>query len=103
MYTPSTTIIGAITTRGGYTERAYKAKVLVVRGSLNNPERFAVDTHAILDGRSQDFRLQPGDIVYVNSRPFIRVEELADMATTAFIQSLITTWVGVDIVKPNEQ
>ena len=102
-FTPSTTIMAAITTRGGYTERAYKAKVLVIRGSLNNPERFAVDTHAILDGRSQDFQLKPGDIVYVNSRPFIRVEELADMAATAFIQSLITTWVGVDIVKPLNQ
>ena len=102
-YTPDTTIIGAITARGGYTERAYKARVIVVRGSLNNPEKFAVDTHAILDGRSVNFRLQPGDIVYVNSRPFIRIEELADLATTAFIQSLITTWVGVDIIKPLDQ
>src|SRR5207237_2998043 len=49
-YTPETTIIAAIAARGGYTDRAYKARVLVVRGSLNNPEPYAVDTHAILDG-----------------------------------------------------
>jgi protein involved in polysaccharide export with SLBB domain len=100
IYNPDLTIIGAITARGGYTDRAYKARVLVVRGSLNNPEKFAVDTHAILDGKGLNFKLQPKDIVYVNSRPFIRVEELADLAATAFIQSLITSWVGVDIIKP---
>jgi len=103
VYSPDLTIIGAISARGGYTDRAYRARVLVVRGSLNNPERFAVDTHAILDGRSRDFQLQPRDIIYVNSRPFIRVEELADLAATAFVQSLITTWVGVDIIKPINQ
>jgi polysaccharide biosynthesis/export protein len=99
-YTPSTTIIAAITERGGYTERAFKMRVLVVRGSINNPQTFAVNTHAILDGNAPDFKLEPRDIVYVNSRPFIRVEELADLAATAFIQSLISSWVGVDVVKP---
>jgi hypothetical protein len=62
-----------------------------------------VDTHAILDAKANDFKLQPKDIIFVNSRPFIRVEELADLATTAFIQSLITSWVGVDVVKPFSQ
>jgi protein involved in polysaccharide export with SLBB domain len=100
IYSPDTTIVSAIAARGGYTDRAYKTRVLVVRGSLNNPEAFAVDTHAIIDARAPDFKLQPRDIVYVNSRPFIRVEELLDMAATAFIQSLITSWVGIDVVKP---
>jgi len=99
-YTPETTIIAAISARGGYTDRAYKARVLVVRGSLNNPQAYAVDTHAILDGRAPNFQLRPKDIIYVNSRPFIRVEELTELAATAFIQSLITTWVGVRVVKP---
>jgi len=100
IYSPNTTIIAAIAARGGYTDRAYKARVLVVRGSLNNPEAYAVDTHAILDARAPDFKLQPRDIIYVNSRPFIKVEEILDMAATAFIQSLITTWTGVSVVKP---
>jgi hypothetical protein len=77
-----------------------ETRVVVVRGSLNNPETFAVDTHAILDGKEQDFKLQPRDIIYVNSRPFIKVEELADLAATAFIQSLITSWIGIDLVRP---
>jgi hypothetical protein len=53
-----------------------------------------------LDGKAPNFKLQPRDIVYVNSRPFIKVEELLDMAATAFIQSIITEWTGVNVVKP---
>ncbi len=99
-WTPDLTIIGAVAGRGGYTERAYRARVLVVRGSLSNPEAIPVDTHAILDAKALNFRLRPRDIIYVNSRPFIKVEEAADLAATAFIQSIITSWVGVDVVKP---
>lgn len=102
-YNPDITIMAAITERGGYSDRAYKSKVVVVRGSLNNPEIFAVNTHAILDGKEPDFKLRPRDIIYVNSRPFIKVEELADLAATAFIQSLITSWVGIDLVRPFSQ
>ncbi len=94
------TILSAITSRGGFTDRAFKSRVLVVRGSLNTPEKIIVDTKAILQGKEPDFKLQPKDIIYVNSRPFIRVEELADLAATAFLQSLVTSWVGVDVVKP---
>jgi protein involved in polysaccharide export with SLBB domain len=99
-YSPDLTIMAALSARGGYTDRAYKARVLVVRGSLNNPEAIAVDTHAILDGKALNFKLRPKDIIYVNSRPFIRVEELADLAATAFIQSIITEATGVSVVKP---
>lgn len=99
-YNPQMTIFEAISARGGYTERAFKSRVLVIRGPLDNPERVIVDTTEILKGRSLDFTLQPRDIIFVNSRPFIRVEEWADLAMTAFLQSLITTWVGVDVVKP---
>ncbi|HLH55931.1 MAG TPA: polysaccharide biosynthesis/export family protein [Verrucomicrobiae bacterium] len=99
-WTPNLTIIGAVAGRGGYTERAFRARVLVIRGPLNAPQAFPIDTHAILDAKGLNFKLQPHDIIYVNSRPFIKVEEAADLATTAFIQSVITSWVGVDVVKP---
>jgi protein involved in polysaccharide export with SLBB domain len=99
-YNPNLTIISAITQRGGFTERGFKARVLVVRGSLNGPTWFVANTHAILDAKQPNTILQPRDIIYVNSRPFIKVEEAADLAATAFIQSIITEWVGVDVVKP---
>jgi protein involved in polysaccharide export with SLBB domain len=99
-YTPDMTIINAVAARGGFTERAYRARVVVVRGSLSNPDAIAVDTHAILDAREPNFKLHPRDIIYVNSRPFIKVEEALDLAATAFIQSVVTSVVGVHVVKP---
>ena len=103
VYRPDMTVVAAITARGGITDRAFKARVLVIRGSLDHPQAIAVNTHAVLDAKAQAFELQPKDIIYVNSRPFIRVEEVADLAATAFVQSIITSWVGVDVVKPFSQ
>ncbi len=99
-YYPDLTAVGAITARGGFTDRAFRAKVIVMRGPLSNPEKFIVNVHAVTDGKETDFKLKPRDIIFVNSRPFIKVEEAADLAATAFIQSIITSWVGVDVVKP---
>lgn len=93
-HTSDTSVIAAIGDRGGFTRRAFKRHVLVVRGSLNAPETFVVDTWAITDGRVADFKLQPKDIIYVSSRPFIRAEELLDLAATSFIQSAVTAWTG---------
>src|SRR4030095_11087753 len=93
-YTPEMTVMGAISTRLGYTDKAFKSRVLVVRGSLNNPKTFIVDTWATLDARGLNFKLEPKDIVYVSTRPFIRVEEVLDLAATAFIQSATAAWAG---------
>ncbi len=96
-WTDHVTVISAITARGGYTLRAYKSKVLVIRGSLNKPQTFVVDTWATLDGRATDFKLEPKDIIFVPHRPFIRAEELLDLAATAFIQSSVAAWTGQNI------
>lgn len=102
-YTPNLTLMAAISARAGYTDRAYKGKVLVVRGSLNKPETYAIETKDILAGRAPDFRLQPKDIIFVNSRPFIYAEELADLAITAFLQSIVTEVVGGHVILPYQQ
>jgi protein involved in polysaccharide export with SLBB domain/capsular polysaccharide biosynthesis protein len=99
-YTPSQTVMAVLTARGGFTDRAYRGRILVVRGSLNQPDYYVVDTKAILSGEKMDFRLQSKDIVYVSPRPFIRGEELTDLAATAFIQGLITAWVDAKVVNP---
>jgi polysaccharide biosynthesis/export protein len=65
-----------------------------VRGSLNRPETFVVNVHDIVDAKMPDFKLQPKDIIYVSSRPFIKAEELLDLAATGFIQSAVTAWTG---------
>jgi protein involved in polysaccharide export with SLBB domain/capsular polysaccharide biosynthesis protein len=96
-WTENVTVISAISARGGYTLRAYKSKVLVIRGSLNKPQTFVLDTWATLDGRAMDFKLEPKDIIFVPHRPFIRAEELLDLAATAFIQSSVAAWAGQNV------
>ena len=95
--TSEATVLSAITLAGSYAEKAYQQRVLVVRGSIHQPRRFIVNTAAVLAGREKDFRLEPRDIVYVSDRPWARVEELADVAATAFIQSMVTVWTGGNI------
>lgn len=99
-YTPKLGVIGAITMRAGFVEKAYKSKVLVVRGGLDNPQTFVVNCNDILNGKTPDFLLEPKDIVYVYKRPWYRAEELLDLAITAFLQSVVATYTGQEIIQP---
>jgi protein involved in polysaccharide export with SLBB domain len=83
------TAVNAIATRGGYTTRAFKSRVLVVRGSLSNPQTFVVDTASVLNGKSKDFPLQPHDIVYVSRNPWVVAAEIADLAAKSFVESFV--------------
>ena len=96
-YTDDASVAASIAQRGGFGDRAWKSRVLVVRGSLNHPESFVVDMLAIQDARSPDFKLQPKDIIYVANRPFIKAEELLDVVATAFVQSAVTAWTGFNV------
>lgn len=62
---------------------------LVVRGSLDHPETFVVDTTAILVGKAKDFKLQPRDIVYVSRNPWVAAGEIVDMAAKSFVQAAL--------------
>lgn len=95
--TEHSSVVGIISTRGGFTDRAYRQRVLVVRGSLNQPETHVVNVADILRGKSPDFPLQPKDIVYVSDRPWARVEDLLDMAIKAFVTTSVSTWVNVNV------
>jgi protein involved in polysaccharide export with SLBB domain len=98
------TVMGAVALRGGFTPGAFRQRVLVVRGSLAKPERFVVDTAAVVAGRAPDFRLEPKDIVYIAPRPWRYAEELLDTAVNTFLQSMTSSWtsefVGPYITKP---
>lgn len=95
--TESATVVGLITVRGGFTERAYRQRVLVVRGSLTEPETFVINVAAILSGREKDFPVQPKDIIYVAERPWARAEDLLDIAVSAFVITASTTWTSQNI------
>jgi hypothetical protein len=76
----------------------------VVRGSLNHPETFVVNTTAILKGKEPDFKLQPHDIVYVSKNPWVIGAEVLDSAAKAFLQGMIVEYttlrVGPAITEP---
>jgi protein involved in polysaccharide export with SLBB domain/capsular polysaccharide biosynthesis protein len=89
--TDQSSVVSLITTRGGFTEKAYRQRVLVVRGALSKPETFVVNVAAILRGKGLDFMLKPKDIVFVADRPWVRAEELLDMAIGSFTSAVVTS------------
>ncbi|HUR44360.1 MAG TPA: SLBB domain-containing protein [Candidatus Saccharimonadales bacterium] len=88
------TTIAAIAGRGGFKDKAYRERVLVVRGSLQHPETIVVDTASILRATSPDFALKPRDIVYVSRRPWAKAEELAELAISDFLRALVIGATG---------
>jgi protein involved in polysaccharide export with SLBB domain/capsular polysaccharide biosynthesis protein len=96
-YDPSVSALSAIASRGGFTERAWRTHVLVLRGSLDHPVAFKVDVAGALTGDTPNLALRPGDLVYVSDRPWIRAEELLDHAASAFVESAVVTWTGLNV------
>lgn len=93
----NSTALSVIAVQAGFAEMARKGRILVVRGSLQEPEVFTVDTAAILAGKEKDFLLEPKDIIYVPERTTARLEELTDAAIKAFIGASVSTWTGRNI------
>jgi protein involved in polysaccharide export with SLBB domain/capsular polysaccharide biosynthesis protein len=92
-----TSVHSAIALAGGFTPKAYTQRILVIRGSLEKPERFVVDMNDILTARSTGFRLEPKDIVYVADRPWARAEELVNIAINAFLQGAVSSWTRTNV------
>ena len=94
VYNNATGVVGAIAGRGGFSDRAWKRKLLVIRGGLTRPETFEVDLNEVLAGRTPDLRLNPKDIVFVHDRPWLYAEELLNAAANAFVTSAIVVWTS---------
>jgi polysaccharide export outer membrane protein len=96
-YTRTLTALGAITGHGGFTEGAFQQRILVVRGSLQNPETFIVNVADVLRAAAPDFVLKPRDIVYVSRKPWAKAEELLEAASSDFVRAIAVTWTGRNI------
>ena len=96
-FTANSSVISVISQRGGFTDDAFRGRVLVIRGSLQEPERFVIDLNAVLSGDAPDFRLEPKDIIYVSSRPWRLAEDLVDTAVETFLQSMTASWTSRNI------
>lgn len=97
-FTENLAAVNAIATRGGFAPRAWRQRVLVVRGALKQPETFVVDVPAVLSAKQPDFKLQPRDLVYVSARPWIKAEDLLDAAASAFAQSVVVFWTTDKVI-----
>jgi len=90
-------VIAAVAARGGFTDRAWTRRVLVVRGSLDRPQAIKVDVAGALSGYGANLALEPGDMVYVSNRPWVRVEEVVDRAASAFVEGAVVGWTGIHL------
>lgn len=93
-FTAGASVMAGIAKRLGFQDSAYRERVLVVRGSMTEPEVFVINTDAILKGDAEDFPLEPKDIVYVSNRPWQRAEQIMDNAFSTFVEGATAAWVG---------
>lgn len=96
-FTKNLTVLGAIAGKGGFTEAAFREKILVVRGSLEKPETFVIDVGDTLRAVAPDFALQPRDIIYVSRKPWAKAEELLKSASSDFVRAAVTAWTGREV------
>ena len=73
-YNEKLTLIDSLAQCRGPSKGAYINEVVVVRGTLNDPQAAIVNLNDILLGEEKDVLLQPGDIVWVPKRPYRYVE-----------------------------
>jgi protein involved in polysaccharide export with SLBB domain len=92
------TSLRAVATRGGFTQKAWRGRVLVVRGSLSQPQALVVNLADVLQGKGADVPLEPHDIVYVSARPWWKAEDLLDEAAAAFTQAFVVYWTSDKVI-----
>src|SRR5262249_31817202 len=87
-YTEGMTLAAAIAGAYGTVRDAYLYNVVLVRGSLTQPEVTVVNYNAILHGSEYDVALQPQDIVYVPLTPYRYLRKYAEIALNTFVSSI---------------
>ncbi|HKQ37728.1 MAG TPA: SLBB domain-containing protein [Verrucomicrobiae bacterium] len=78
----------AIAYTGGAGKYASLSHVAIVRGSITQPSIATVNFHDVLAGHLPDVELEAGDLVYVPTSPFVRLEMFADSILTTFVQTI---------------
>jgi polysaccharide biosynthesis/export protein len=87
-YADGLTLAGAIAGAYGTVRDAFLYHVVIVRGSLTQPEVAVVDYKAIVQGRAPDVALEPHDIVYVPLAPYRYLRRYAEVALNTFVSSM---------------
>ena len=98
------TLTQAIAEAGGFDKYAYKMKVLLIRGSIHEPETQIINMKDVLNGIRPDVVLESKDIVFVNRRPFDMLERVLDTAVVTYLQTIsaeVTNQEYTPIFNPN--
>lgn len=85
-YITTVSVVEAITQAGGLGFNA-SSRIMVIRGKLCEPYTFTLDVMRIFKGCAPDFRLLPGDIVYVPPRQFTYLRSLVRTAILSFVSN----------------
>jgi polysaccharide export outer membrane protein len=96
--TPDASVVAAITRRGGFTERAWTTRILVIRGSFDKPKTFIINVKNVLAAKEMDFKLEPKDIVFVSDRPWVGAEDILKAALSTFTTSATSSWINLHVV-----
>jgi protein involved in polysaccharide export with SLBB domain len=85
-------VTSAITVAGGFAPKAYKDRVLLIRGSLEQPKCIIINMNDVLRGREKSTQLEPHDIIYVSEKPWARAEEILGFALRSFTQVAVAAY-----------
>lgn len=91
---PGMTATGAIAAAEGLAKTAWRNRVLVIRGKLHQPETLVVELNRAFHGRSSDLELQPGDLVFVSTRPWSYPAQVLDAALAAYIDGTVAGFLA---------
>ena len=103
IFDPGSTVVSALSRQFGFADGAWRKRVLLIRGSLDQPQATIVDVDRILSGKASDVLLKPQDIIYVHTEPWYTTAKLLDSAIVAFLQSASSTYIDLNVSTPTEQ
>ena len=86
------TVSTALSQARGFTPDADITRIHVVRGSLANTELYVLNMEDVLDGKSKDILLEPGDIIYVPPTGLTKWARMVDKFMPT-IQALQTGYI----------
>ena len=98
-YNEGMTVAEAIAGAYGTVRDAYLYHVVVVRGSVSQPEIAVVNYKDIVFGKAPDITLEPHDIVYVPWAPYRYLRKYADIALNTFVSSIAIN-AGIRALSP---
>lgn len=91
------TLVSAVSEAKGLLPTAYAQRIVIIRGSMTQPEVATVNLNEIMGGKSPDIALQPRDIVWVPNSPWDRIETYTKLVMNSFVRT-VTANEGIHAV-----